>query len=160
MTPQQLMTIRLLWSSLLMSNVILVVVGFFIAGVTDPSTLVLARAIPAGPDVVGIVWGCAFGSLVASFALPRLLLSTSSSKSTRFGADAATSRGTLIQRAQTPFLLSMALAEACTLMGFVAALFMGPQVPELMLLPAGASVLVGLSRNPTEASLRRLVGDT
>ena len=64
-----------------------------------------------------------------------------------------------MQRAYTPFIVSMALAESCTLSGLVSALFMGPQVPERMLLPAAAAILVSLGRFPTEASFRALVGD-
>jgi hypothetical protein len=54
----------------------------------------------------------------------------------------------------------MALAESCTLMGLVSSLFIGAQVPERMLLPAAAAILVGLSRFPTEAGFRALAGET
>jgi F0F1-type ATP synthase membrane subunit c/vacuolar-type H+-ATPase subunit K len=141
MTPQQLMSVRVLWSSLVLSNALIVVVGMVaIAKITDPSVLDLGRLVPDDSSVGAIIWFAGWALLAASFVVPQLLIKA-----------AGTSPTTPLsfERMYTPFIISMALAEACTLMGFVSALFMGPQVPERMLLPAAAAILVGLTRFPT-----------
>jgi len=148
------MTVRIVWSSLVASNALIVAVGMVsMAGITDPTVLDMSRLVPADTSVSAIIWALGFASLGASFVVPGLLTRSSSSSAS------ASSAGTF-QRGYTPFILSMALAESCTLMGFVSALFVGPQVPERMLLPAAAAILVGLSRFPTEARFRALAGES
>ena len=154
MTPQQIMTVRTVWSSLVASNVVIVAIGLVgVAHITDPTTLDVRHLVPTDLDAAAIIWAVGFASLGASFAMPTLLARASSSSSSSSSSSAG-----LMQRAYTPFILSMALAESCTLSGLVSALFMGPQVPERMLLPAAAAILVSLGRFPTEASFRALVG--
>lgn len=146
------MTARIVWSSLVGSNALIVGVGMVsLAGITDPAVLDLQRLVPADMSAGAVIWALGFASLGASFVVPGLLTKASSSTSTT---------SSTFQRAYTPFILSMALAESCTLMGLVSAVFMGAQVPERMLLPAAAAILVGLSRFPTEAGFRSLAGES
>ena len=160
MTPQQIMTVRTVWSSLVASNVVIVAIGLVgVAHITDPTTLDMRHLVPTDLDAAAIIWAVGFASLGASFAMPTLLARASSSSSSSSSSAAAASAAGLMQRAYTPFILSMALAESCTLSGLVSALFMGSQVTERMLLPAAAAILLSLGRFPTEASFRALVGD-
>jgi hypothetical protein len=151
------MTVRIVWSSLVGSNALIVGVGMVsLAGITDPAVLDPQRLVPADMSAGAVIWALGFASLGASFVVPGLLTRSSSSSS----SSASSSSSSIFQRAYTPFILSMALAESCTLMGLVSAVFMGAQVPERMLLPAAAAILAGLSRFPTEGRFRALAGDT
>ncbi len=149
MTPQELVAPRIMWAALLSSVVVIVVVGFVaIAGVTSFQAVQWAHLLPSDPEQPSaLIWGMSLLPLIASFVLPRVL---------KAKAPPPTSSSSTLQRALTPFILSMALAESCALSGFVAALFMGAPVPELMLLPAAATLFAGLTRFPTAASFRAL----
>ena len=155
------MTARIVWSSLVGSNALIVGVGMVsLAGITDPAVLDVQRLVPADMSAGAVIWALGFASLGASFVVPGLLTKASSSGSATSATSATSSAASIFQRAYTPFILSMALAESCTLMGLVSSLFIGAQVPERMLLPAAAAILVGLSRFPTEAGFRALAGET
>lgn len=135
-----LQTVRTLWASLTMSHVVLLVVGIVVIGRRDPAALDVARLWPTfapGTEVQGALWCMAFGMLGSSFVLPRLMLQHARSSASESGVSV-----------YTPFILSMALAESCSLLSLVAADFVGEVVPELMLIPVTAAVVVSLARFP------------
>jgi hypothetical protein len=63
-------------------------------------------------------------------------------------------------RATISLILSLALAETCTLCGFLSAHFLGAHVPERVLLPPLAAVIASARLFPTDARLRALAGAT
>ena len=146
--PAQVMPI--LWGSLMSAQAIVVGLGFFLAhgqGVTP--TFELARLLPAeGPG--GILMGVAFATAVAAVVVPARLAGMVSSSSPS-GSDA--------QRAMTPFILHMAMAEAATLCGFVGAVFVTtPPVPERIILPALCGLVAGLLGFPSASRIKVLAG--
>ena len=135
-----LQTARILWVASTSSQVVILIFGVvIIGGVADPAALDTQALWPTfapGTEAQGALWYVAFGMLGSSFMVPKLLEKQASS----------------VGRAAhplTPFLVSIALAEACTVLSFVAAGFMGPPVPELMIVPVFCAVCVSLARFPT-----------
>ncbi len=136
-----LQTVRTLWASLTMSHVVLLIVGVVVIGKRDPAALDFAHLWPTfapGTEVQGALWCLSFGMLGSSFMLPSLLQKQAAENAGTKGAPSPC----------TSFILSMALAESCSVMALVAADFMGPVVPELMFLPTTAAVVVSVARFP------------
>jgi hypothetical protein len=130
MNDQKLMTMRILWAALLTGTVMFLVVGYIVTSQRSP--------VPQPePSLLAVLGVTAIGLAVGSVTLPPFLLrqalrsldltisdapspgpSNTRRRARRF-LDPAAARLALISRAQAPFIVGMALAEAVALHGFV-----------------------------------------
>jgi hypothetical protein len=155
-----LQTMRILWVGLTASTVLLVVVAFKVQHEVQE---------PLPPLVQAVLVGAAVVVAVTSFVLPARFYGNLPShvrsevaETGRMGgfvsqgarfADPDRAAGKAIAVAQTPFILSMALSEAVSLLGFVVAFHGGPITVAGPLFAAGT--LLAAIRFPT---LARIVG--
>lgn len=136
-----------MWSS----NLLLGLLAFFVLQNPPALGVDVARLVPAGAEAagpVGAVWAAAFVFVAASFFLPRLFV---------VKTKAPTPDDQLVRQGLTPFLVALALAEAATLCGLLAAHMLGDHVPERIVLPLAAALVAMASRFPTASRLRALV---
>lgn len=138
----------LIWAALTAAHPMVLGIGFFLAhgqGVTP--TWSLERLVPAdGVGATGV--GLSFLAAVVAVALPRFV-SASMPADTRTNAE----------RAVTPLILHMALAEAASLVGLVGAVFLThPPVPERLLVPVGIGLVAALMGFPSSDRVKAWAG--
>jgi hypothetical protein len=138
----------LLWASMTAAHFLTVGLCFFLCaqrGVVP--TFAPDRFLPAeGPGT--IMFALAFVCAVVAVVVPP-----------RLGAAQTKDARSDVQRATTPFIVQMAIAESSSMFGLVTAWSLSsPPVPELVLLPAVAGLVAALVGFPSPARLRVLAG--
>jgi hypothetical protein len=125
-----LRTERIFYVAMFTSMIVILVVGLVAFG--PVYALSPPRMIPDPTHTSTLVmWCTGFLMLAASFAVKHVVAPDTP------------------QKALTLLILQMGMTEACVFCGFIAALFLEPQVRELLVLPAIAAILVALMRMPT-----------
>jgi hypothetical protein len=143
-----LMTMRILWGALTMSTLLLVVVAFM---ARQP------QRYPMPASQAWMLFGVGAVVAVVSFVLPaRLVVAALRQRKRPAVSDGAfTNLDDAVRLAtalgQTPFILSMALSEAVSLLGFVVAFLGGPLEVAAVLFASGT--LLAASRFPTRTRI-------
>src|ERR1051326_6037840 len=110
MTPQQLVPPRILFAGLVFSNVLLIYIAFVVVG--QKTSVEWNAVVSAQMSGVGaVMFVVSILLLAASIVLPRAFAKIAARSPARNEGVALT------QRAFPPFILGLALAEACTCMG-------------------------------------------
>lgn len=140
-----LMTLQIIWVSLLLSAGMYVGLSFIIpfggAGAMDTSVLELAFTVAS------------LGLLAASFVLPRRMLASAVAQGAGTTDVAAIPLKELVAKAQAPWIVRLAMCEAVAIFGLI--LVCLSQRP-MKVLPFGAlAVLAMLAAFPSESALRR-----